>query len=96
MPLRSEPAQRVVQRLLEDLRLRFAECEAIHAQFVTEPNGISALAGDFTLFRDGNKRVYRYPVKLPQSGADDAVADAIAEAFDRLAADITRLARLRR
>ena len=92
MPLRSEPAKRAVQRLLDGLRLRFAECESIHAQVVSEPDGGSALVGDFTLFRDGNKRVHRYPLKPDEAG----VEAAIEAAFDVLARDITRLARLPR
>lgn len=83
-------------RLLDELRLRFAECESINAHIVTEPEGIAALVGDFTLRRDGNKRVYRYPLRLPGIPSAEALERAIDDAFDRLATDITRLARLPR
>jgi hypothetical protein len=91
--LKSRPAERAVERLLDDLRLRFAECESIHAHLVNEAGGIVALVGDFTLLRDGNKRVYRYPLRLPERPSADALEAAIEDAFDRLSIDITRLAR---
>lgn len=89
-------AGRVVERLLEELRLRFAECESINAHLMMELDGGSALVGDFTLHRDGNKRIYRYPLKAPEQTVDGARLGAIEGAFDLLAADITRLARLPR
>lgn len=96
MPLRSGSAERSVGRLLDELRLRFAECEFIHAHLVADDEGGAALVGDFTLRRDGNKRIYRYPLRLPEAQSAEALEGAIGDAFDRLATDITRLARLPR